>query len=128
VSFKNPKSKDTTTLSKEEIFTEAIPSGKRDAVITALDKAYETKDSLSSSVSSSNDTIDNYSYTKTTQSGQDARRIHADVKDNGKKVGTIDLEVVVGTDKAYFIGVTAYITDLALSNSANKILDSLTIK
>jgi hypothetical protein len=127
LTFKNPKSKDSATLSEEGILTHDFPSGQRDTVIAAFDKAY-TKESIASSTSSSTDTIDNFSIIKTKQSGQEARRIHADIKSSGKKAGTSDIEIVFGTDKAYFINVNAYITDQAFGNSAGKILDSFTLK
>jgi hypothetical protein len=126
VTFKNPKSTDSKTLSEENISVDNIPSDQRTAYITAIDKAF-TKDSLSSSISSG-DTLDNFSIAKTTQSGQEARRIHADIKKSGDKVGTVDFEIVFGTDKSYLVGVSAYITEPAFSNAGSKILDSFTIK
>jgi hypothetical protein len=125
--FKNPKSKDLKTPSEEGVAIQDFPSGQRNKVIAAADKEY-TKETIAAIAPSINYTIDNISVTKIKQSGQEARRIHADFKSGGKKAETIDLEIVFGTNKTYFINVDAYITDQAFSNSAGKIIDSFTLK
>jgi hypothetical protein len=127
VTFKSLDSKDASTTSQEAIQESDIPTGERDAYISEIDKTF-TQSTLTSSLTSGGNTIENFSITKITQSGQEARKIHADIKKDGKYTGTVDMIIVFGTDKSYLVGVSTYVTQPALKNSASKILNSFAIK
>ena len=131
VTFTEPDAEKDEESSMSVSAIEDFPAEYRDQFLKSIDENLteeKLKEAVESSSSSDTGTFSNFNIEKTTQGDFEARIMTADVKKDGGQTGKVRFVYLIGDDAVYIISILAHSSDIGLSNQAQKITDSFTVK
>lgn len=125
VSFRSLDEK-SSEQSGVQVSVGSIPKSLRDKYIEIVDESLN-EESLTK-YSGSGTEISDFKIDNVKQDGQEARKLTATVKEDGKTTGTLYMIVIFGEEKAYTVTIAAHISEPALAAKSGEIISSFDIK
>ncbi|MGB4759227.1 MAG: hypothetical protein WBP26_04150 [Candidatus Saccharimonadales bacterium] len=116
----------STILVLNESFGSKLTESQKDEVLGYFDNSAESI--LKNSITTSDSNLKNLKNEKITHDGSPARRITAEVENDGKITGNLTMLITITDNSTYIVGVLVHSGDKALGSSVDKIIGSFNIE